>query len=285
MAKDFSQMEDSNRSANLSIHEISSPARRLFLGAASALSLGTILPACAQTPASQTPAAQTPVAQATKLSFKPIPIDGSDKLVVPEGYRAEALAPWGEAVGIAGNMPAFKIDGSNSAADQAVQMGMHHDGMHFYSLEGSKRGLLTMNHEYTDDGLLHVGGIIDWSLEKIRKTQAAHGISVIEVMDDGKDWQMVRPSKFARRFTANTPFAIQGPCRGHAMMKTAADPRGETVLGTLNNCASGKTPWGTYLSGEENFAFYFGNADTDDPHQRRWGLRKQSWKLLMPALM
>jgi uncharacterized protein len=272
MAKDFSQMEDSNRSSNPSIHDISSPARRLFLGAAGALSLGTILPACAQIPASQ-----TQVAQAAKLSFKPIPIDGSDKLVVPEGYRARALAPWGEAVGIAGNMPAFKIDGSNSAADQAVQMGMHHDGMHFYSLEGSKRGLLTMNHEYTDDGLLHVGGMSDWSLEKIRKTQAAHGVSVIEVMDDGKDWQMVRPSKFARRFTANTPFAIQGPCRGHAMMKTAADPRAETILGTLNNCASGKTPWGTYLSGEENFAFYFGNADTDDPHQRRWGLRKQSW--------
>jgi uncharacterized protein len=267
MAKDFTHMEDSNRSSNPSIHDISRPERRMFLSASGALALSSLLPACAQ----------TPTAQAAALSFKPIPIDTSDKVVVPEGYRAHALAPWGEPVGIAGNMPAFKMDGSNSAAEQAVQMGMHHDGMHFYSLEGSKRGLLAMNHEYVDDGLLHVGGLQDWSAEKVRKSQAAHGISVIEVMDDGKDWQMVRPSKFARRITANTPFAVQGPCRGHAMMRTAADPRGETILGTINNCASGKTPWGTYLSGEENFAFYFGNANTDDPHQRRWGLRKDSW--------
>jgi uncharacterized protein len=270
MAKDFTQMEDSNRSSNPSIHEISRPERRVFLGSAAALGLATFLPACAQT-------TLTPTAQAAQLSFKPIPIDGSDKIVVPEGYSAKPIAPWGEPIGIAGNMPAFKMDGSNSAADQAVQMGMHHDGIHFYSLEGSKRGLLAMNHEYTDDGLLHVGGMSAWSAEKVRKAQAAHGISVIEVMDDGKDWQMVRPSKYARRITANTPFSIGGPCRGHAMMKTAADPRGETILGTLNNCASGKTPWGTYLSGEENFAFYFGNANAQDAHQRRWGLRKDAF--------
>ncbi|MBS7807050.1 PhoX family phosphatase [Variovorax sp. PCZ-1] len=271
MSKDFTQMEDSNLSSNPSIHNISSPERRMFLGTAGALALSTLLPACAQT------STLTPVAQATTLSFKPIPIGTTDKMVVPEGYRAHALAPWGEPVGIAGNMPAFKMDGSNSAADQAVQMGMHHDGLHYYSLDGSKRGLLVMNHEYVDDGLLHVGGMKDWSAEKVRKSQAAHGISVIEVRDDGKDWSMVRPSRYARRITANTPFSIGGPCRGHAMMRTAADPRGETILGTINNCASGRTPWGTYLSGEENFRFYFGNFDAKDQHQQRWGLVKESF--------
>ncbi len=269
MAKDFNQMENSNPSNNPSIHQVSLPERRVFLGALGAASAVALLPlgACAQ----------RPVAQAAALSFKSIPIDTSDKLVVPEGYRGKAIAPWGEAVGIAGNMPPYKIDGSNSAADQAVQMGMHHDGIQFYSLDGSKRGLLVMNHEYVDDGLLHVGGMRDWTPEKVRKSQAAHGISVIEVQDDGKDWQMVRPSRFARRITANTPFSIGGPCRGHAMMRTSADPRGETILGTINNCASGQTPWGTYLSGEENFAFYFANADETNAHQRRWGLRKQSF--------
>ncbi len=267
MAKDFTQMEDSNRSSNKSIHDISSPQRRMFLSASSALALSTLLPACAQ----------TPVAQAAALTFKPIPIDASDKFVVPEGYRAQPLAPWGEAVGIAGNMPAFKMDGSNSSAEQAAQMGMHHDGLHFYTLDGSRRGLLVMNHEYVDDGLLHTGGMKDWSAEKVRKSQAAHGISVIEVQDTGKDWNMTRPSKYARRITANTPFAIQGPCRGHALMRTAADPRAETILGTINNCASGKTPWGTYLSGEENFRFYFGNTDAKDAHQQRWGMVKESF--------
>lgn len=271
MPKDFTQMEDSNRSFNNSIHEISSPQRRIFLGGSSALALTALLPACAQT------TALSPVAQAATLSFKPIPINATDKFVVPEGYRAQPLAPWGEPIGIAGNMPAFKMDGSNSSAEQAAQVGMHHDGVHFYSLEGSKRGLLVMNHEYVDDGLLHVGGMKEWTAEKVRKSQAAHGISVLEVADAGKDWSMVRPSKFARRITANTPFAIQGPCRGHTLMRTAADPRGEMILGTINNCASGKTPWGTYLSGEENFRFYFGNTDAKDAHQQRWGLVKESF--------
>ena len=90
-------------------------------------------------------------------------------------------------------------------------------------------------------------------------------------------WQMVRPSRYARRFTASTPFAVGGPAAGHALMRTAADPAGRTVLGTLNNCASGMTPWGTYLSGEENWAGYFDGGDSPTPDQRRWGMRKASW--------
>jgi uncharacterized protein len=116
-----------------------------------------------------------------------------------------------------------------------------------------------------------------WTPEKVRKSQAAHGVAVIEVALAGGRWQMVRPSQYARRFTANTPFAVGGPAAGHALMKTAADPAGRTVLGTFNNCASGMTPWGTYLSGEENFAFYFAAGDKPDAHQRRWGLRKEAF--------
>jgi len=88
---------------------------------------------------------------------------------------------------------------------------------------------------------------------------------------------MVRPSRYARRFTGNTPFAVGGPCAGHPLMKTAADPEGRTVLGTLNNCASGKTPWGTYLSGEENFMGYFSGGDNLSAHEKRWGMRKGGW--------
>jgi uncharacterized protein len=134
-----------------------------------------------------------------------------------------------------------------------------------------------MNHEYVDDGLLHVGGPASWSAEKVRKAQAAHGISVVEVENRAGQWQAVRPSPYARRLTSYTPFAVQGPAAGHAMMKTAADPEGRTVLGTLNNCASGMTPWGTYLSGEENWAFYFDAGDNPSPHQKRWGARKASF--------
>ena len=130
-----------------------------------------------------------------------------------------------------------------------------------------------MNHEYSDDGLLHPGGMADWSAEKVRKSQAAHGVSVTEIEWRGERWQAVRPSPYARRFTAATPFALGGPAAGHALMRTAADPIGRQVLGTFNNCASGMTPWGTYLSGEENFYFYFRTGPQPTAHERRWGLR------------
>ena len=277
MAKDFSAMEDSNRSANPSIHSVSDPARRIWVqGGLAALAGGVLAPlfsGCASGASGASGAGAGPL-----LGFKAIPTATSDAVVVPPGYVAEPLAPWGEPVGVPGNMPAWRTDAGNSAAEQAVQMGMHHDGIHFYSINGSStRGLLTMNHEYVDDGLLHPGGLADWSAEKVAKSQAAHGVSVIEVELQRGAWQMVRPSPYARRITARTPFALQGPAAGHALMRTAADPLGRNVLGTLNNCASGKTPWGTYLSGEENFAFYFGGVDKPDAHQARWGLRKTAF--------
>lgn len=271
MPKDFTTLEDSNRSANPSIHAVSNPARRqVLLGGLGAVagSAFASLAGCAGPAAGAGP----------RLGFKGVPASQADTLVVPEGYVAQVIAPWGEPVGIAGDMPAFRDDASNTAAEQAVQMGMHHDGVHFYPLapgpSGHPRGLLVMNHEYVDDGLLHIDGLKTWSAEKVKKAQAAHGVSVIELELQDERWQPVRPSRYARRFTASTPFELRGPAAGHALTKTAADPDGRMVLGTLNNCASGKTPWGTYLSGEENFAFYFDGGEARDAHQLRWGMRK-----------
>ena len=272
MAKDFDTMEDSNRSINPDIHSVSDPARRVWiqggLVALAGSALGPLFAGCATTGGG-----------APLLGFKGIPTSTADTIVVPEGYVATTIAAWGEPVGVAGRLPAWREDAAGSAADQEVQMGMHHDGIHFYPLAGgSVRGLLTMNHEYVDDGLLQVGGMATWTAEKVKKSQAAHGVSVIEVERKGEGWDMVRPSSYARRFTANTPFALGGPAAGHPMMKTAADPAGRTVLGTLNNCASGKTPWGTYLSGEENFSHYFAIGETKpDAHQQRWGIRKTAF--------
>jgi secreted PhoX family phosphatase len=269
MAKDFDAMEDSNRSANPSIHEVSDPSRRLVLHGGLAALAGGVLPGWLAGCAGGPPASSGPL-----FTFKGIPVASNDAIVVPEGYVAEVIAAWGEPIGVPGNMPAFQP--ANTALDQAVQMGMHHDGIHYYELDGSRRGLLAMNHEYTDDGLLHADGMKTWSAEKVRKSQAAHGVAVIEVEEKGGRWHMVRPSRYARRHTAATPFVIQGPAAGHPMMRTALDPSGRTVLGTLNNCASGMTPWGTYLSGEENWAFYFNGGDKPDAHQRRWGMPKAS---------
>jgi secreted PhoX family phosphatase len=277
MAKDFAAMEDSNRSANPSIHEVSDPARRIVLrgglGAAFAPWLGSAsvaagLAGCALPETDSGRRTGGPA-----IAFTSVPASAADRVSVPAGYEATPFLPWGEPVGIAGAMPAFRDDAGNSAAEQAVQMGMHHDGLHYFALDGSRRGLLVMNHEYADDGLLHPDGLAGWSAEKVRKSQAAHGVSVTEIAWQGDRWQAVRPSTYARRFTAATPFAVGGPAAGHALMRTEADPAGRVVLGTFNNCASSMTPWGTYLSGEENFHFYFRTGKEPTPHERRWGLR------------
>jgi secreted PhoX family phosphatase len=278
MAKDFSTMEDSNESANPSIHELTDPARRRLVrgGLAGAVGglLGPLAAGCAVSYGPGAGDASPMPPSGPRLGFRSVPLGRADAVVVPEGYVATPIAMWGEPVGVPGNMPAFRPDGGNSAADQAVQVGMHHDGIHYFPLDGSRRGLLAFNNEYTDDGLLHVDGMKTWDAEKVAKSIAGHGVTIVEVQRgaDGA-WSMVRPSRYARRITAATPMTVTGPAAGHPMMRTAADPAGTRVLGTLNNCAHGYTPWGTYLTAEENWSFYFNGPAQPDAHQRRWGLR------------
>lgn len=275
MPKDFSTMEDSNRSANPSIHDLIAQetrlGRRTVLQGAGLVSLLAALhplSGCAS-PSGSAPA---------RLGFTAIPPGQTDALVVPPGYVAQVIAAWGEPIGIPGQMPAFRMDGSNSAEDQAVQLGMHHDGVAFFPLNGSNsHGLIALNHEYTDDGLLHPDGFEPMTAAKVKKSQNAHGLSVYEVKLTDGQWAMVRPSAHARRFTMDTPFAVSGPAAGHPLMQTAADPQGRRVLGTLNNCASSATPWGTYLSGEENWMFYFGGGKNISAHHKRWGMPEKSF--------
>jgi secreted PhoX family phosphatase len=272
-------LEDSNASSNPSIHELNPSRRELLqggLGAALATLLGP-LAGCAA-PGATTPAA-TSSGGTPLLGFSSVPPSEADTVTVPPGYRAQVLTAWGEPVGIAGAaMPSWREDASAGAAEQALQFGMHHDGMQFLPLQpDGRRGLLVTNHEYTDEGLLHPDGPTPWTAEKVAKSQAAHGLSVAEIELRGDGWQLVRPSRFARRITARTPCAVGGPAAGHALLRTAADPRGTRVLGTFANCAMGRTPWGTVLSGEENFAFYFDAGPNPDPHQKRWGLPAQGF--------
>ena len=114
-----------------------------------------------------------------------------------------------------------------------------------------------MNHEYLDQRLLFADAMKTWSLEKLTKAQNAVGVSVIEIKREGAQWQIIRPSKYARRITSRTPISISGPARGSTLMQTAADPNGVEIFGTNSNCANGFTPWGTYLTCEENIHNHF----------------------------
>jgi secreted PhoX family phosphatase len=210
------------------------------------------------------------------LGFTAVPGSLRDALVVPPEYEFQVLYRWGDPTGIGSSLPAFRPDASNTAEDQALQAGMHHDGMHFFPLgSDGRRALLVLNHEYTDEQQLHADGAAPLTAAKVRKSQHAVGVSVIEIERLPSGWRQVLPSGYARRIHARTPMHIAGPAAGSALLQTAADPSGREVLGTLANCAMGVTPWGTYLTCEENFHGYFG-ADkslggTSDAAARRYG--------------
>jgi secreted PhoX family phosphatase len=217
------------------------------------------------------------------LGFEAIPLGYGDEVVVPAGYSATAFLPWGTP--ILGDYPEF-VPGGNTAREQEQQAGMHHDGMHFFPLRNGQRGnthgLLVVNHEYTDEALLHTGTSTmppasAWTAEMVRKSQAAHGVSVVEVeRTPAGTWRVLR-SPLNRRVTATTPMAATGPAAGHRLLRTSADPSGVELLGTINNCSHGVTPWGTYLTCEENFNGYFrvepGEYDGEQRQlQQRYGI-------------
>lgn len=267
----------SNDSDNRTFQEVVEAriSRRGFLGgglaAAAAFSISGVGALLKAVPASAQAKGGRPL-----LGFTGIPVSEADTVVVPPGYTAKVLIAWGDPVS---DGPAFKQDASNSAAEQAQQWGMHNDGLVYFAFRNSStHGLLVQNNEYTDDVLLFPNGTADWNQEKTNKSLAAHGVSIIEIIrqrgrgQKDAEWQVVRPSKYARRITGMTPIAIGGPAAGDELLKTSADPTGTEVLGTLNNCAMGFTPWGTYLACEENFNGYFRKTGAQSPLERRYGI-------------
>lgn len=245
---------------------------RMGAGAGAAMFLGGSLTACGSD-GNEDAGAGTGSSQTGKISFSPVATNSKDLVTVPAGYQAQVLAPWGSA--LFSDSPEFEVDGSNSGEDQARQVGDNHDGMHFFALPGvdsASEGLLVVNHEYCNYEYLYAyeSGQADvygtWSLDKVRKAQHAHGISVMHIRkgaSTGK-WDVVKDSYYNRRITGRTPMDLSGPVVGNALVQTTADTQGRRVLGTLNNCGAGRTPWGTYLTCEENFNGYFGTATAGD---------------------
>ncbi|MBC9070534.1 PhoX family phosphatase [Thauera sp. CAU 1555] len=218
-----------------------------------------------------------------RIGFKAVAASTADAIVVPEGYSYQVLAPWGSALFV--DSPAWRTDGTNTAAEQARQVGDNHDGMHFFPIDGqsSNEGLLVVNHEYVNPEYLYGAEFMTpWTVEKANKALAAHGVSVLHIVRNaaGK-WEVKLDSSYNRRITGTTPMTLSGPVAGSDLVKTGADSSGMTVLGTLNNCANGYTPWGTYLTCEENFNGYFGTTSSDEaaltPALRRYGFAKDGF--------
>jgi secreted PhoX family phosphatase len=205
-----------------------------------------------------------------QIGFAPIAANTLDTVTLPAGYQWQVLASWGDPI-LPGGQP-FDSATRGSADTQMLAIGDNNDGMSFFSL-GKDHAVIAVNNEYANYEYLFPNGRCT-SLDDTRKAQAAHGVSVFEVRRQNSAWRVQANAPLNRRITATTPMRLSGPVAGHALVQTAADPMGILVLGTFNNCANGRTPWGTYLTCEENFNVYFGASEAlpDAPHQKRYGL-------------
>lgn len=275
-----------NWSANPTFHTVvaSAVSRRGFLrsgtglGAAMFLGLGGGLLGCATSASRHS---GQPL-----MGFTAIAISTADSVQIAPGYTARVLAPWGTP--LLDGAPAFKGDGSEDAAAQALQVGDNHDGMHFFAIDGkSDEGLLVINHEYStvDE---KTGAYVwlfgqqgaqvksQWSKDHAHKSMNAHGISVIHIQKNAQGhWDVVKGSAYHRRITAFSDMAMAGPAAGDVLLQTQGDPSGRLAQGTFNNCGNGWTPWGTYLTCEENFNNYFGTNEAEDRRSaahKRYGI-------------
>ncbi|MHA6512718.1 PhoX family protein [Tessaracoccus sp. Z1128] len=191
-----------------------------------------------------------------------------DTVTVPEGYRWDPIIRWGDP--LFADSPEFDIT-KQTGASQAKQFGYNCDYLNIISDGRNDRsGYLVTSHEYTNENIMFPPGTDERDI--VDAALAAHGLSVVELTraKQGDVWTYVRGGRRNRRITAFTEFTVSGPAAGADLMKTDADPTGTKVIGTLNNCAGGTTPWGTVLSGEENFNQYF--VGTGSPEDGRYGI-------------
>jgi uncharacterized protein len=213
----------------------------------------------------------------TVLGFPAVSKSLADGLVVPPGYTATVIYATGDSIDPA--VPDYKNDGTDTNFGR--RSGEHHDGMHYFglttdgkpTLTSNDRALMCINHEALNGTVpfMHPNGQTNIAssagprpeVEAIKEVEA-HGASVIEISKTAGKFSVAKSSTFNRRITPRTPMTINGPARGSALMKTKFSPDGTTTRGMIGNCASGYTPWGTYLTCEENFAGFFRRAATDD---------------------
>ncbi|MFZ9867917.1 MAG: PhoX family protein [Ilumatobacteraceae bacterium] len=185
-----------------------------------------------------------------KIAFTSIPLQNSAMPTIAPEYQYSTLIPWRTRLDGKGEFPE-----TLNSDQQAISVGLGHDGMWFFG--DNRKGMLAINFEYgtTQHAL---GKAVPTSLEEVRVSQHLHGVGVMYIEKDSKGWSLKR-DKRNRRIHVNTPVEFSGPAAKSALLVNTA---GNQPLGTLNNCANGYTPWGTYLTCEENFNGYFGSTSS-----------------------
>ncbi|MBC7302085.1 MULTISPECIES: PhoX family protein [Nocardia] len=247
-------------------------------GAAAVLAVGagSVLAACGDdTPAD--PADNPAGSPGTGTEFTAVAPNTRDEVVIPEGYEQQVVIRWGDA--LFADSPKFDFDNQTAAA-QAKQFGFNADYAALLPVEGTpNKYVLVVNHEYTTEPMMFRGFTPDTVTQaQYEIALAAHGVTVVEVNGEAGSGKLTPAfGKYNRRITATTEIGFTGPAAGTDLLKTSVDGTGTRVLGTLNNCGGGVTPWGTVLSGEENFNGYFAGEAADPAvaaRHKRYGVGK-----------
>ncbi|HBL97557.1 MAG TPA: phosphatase [Psychrobacter sp.] len=237
------------------------------------------------------------------LKFKAVAHSTAETMTVAEGYKAEMILPLGTPL-----MPGlddWKDNREQSAESFEWRMGDNHDGMWFfgknsnaYDAKASENGLLVMNHEYVNSEELSPFGyyVIEDKdaaplfqrrrlASDVRREVNCHGVAVVEMKRraNGMGYEMVPNSKYNRRITSSTTAQLAGPVAGSDLVKTKFDPTGFQTRGINNNCGAGLSPWGTYLTTEENFLGVFARGQdasqlsaSDNYGRERYGAPENS---------
>lgn len=266
-----------------------SVSRRRVLAGAATLSLaglaGLVLGGCEGDTATAPDGNMQPAAPA--FNFEVVSLNMDDRVTLPAGHSAQVLYAYGDP--LTSGLGAYSNVGTEPASEWDDRAGDHHDGMRFFGLrevgddeyeldpDSSNLGILCVNHENITQALMHEseastdadGNRTD--VDEVRKEQRAHGVSCVVIRRDEATGQftVVRDSKYNRRITALTEMELHGPAAGSDLLKTQYSQDGLAGRGTLNNCANGYTPWGTYLTCEENYDLYFRDDRTVEDGSKR----------------
>ncbi len=212
----------------------------------------------------------------SRMTFDAVATNSLDTVTIPKGYSWQVVASWGDPLWSKG--VDFDHASRGNGASQELAFGDNNDGMALFT-KGNKN-ILAVNNEYVNRKIFHgnrASGVPE-NADDVRKSKAGHGVTVMEVTNKKGQWSIVKDSSFNRRITADTTMELTGPARGHALLKTSADPKGVESKGTWNNCGNGRTPWGTYLACEENFNGYFSSSDenyTPSAELKRYGVKNK----------
>ncbi|WP_223423621.1 PhoX family protein [Tateyamaria pelophila] len=250
--------------------------RRGFLGGALAFGSGAAVMG-----ASMLKGTTAMASQSDRFAFAQLPIQTDGTVHVPEGYNWDVLVRWGDP--LFSDAPEFDpVNGHPTEGSDRV-FGENTDGMELYHIDGHE--VIAVNSEYANrkTNLPNAEDGVPRDADDVLLLQNLQGVTVFELAEGPEGWSVVVDSPFNRRITHNTPMTIDGPAAGHDLMKTADDPSGTMSLGTMNNCGAGRTPWGTYLTCEENFNGYFGatgDMPTDEATAAgysRYGVGPDGW--------